>query len=251
MIGEHELAAGFNSFWNEALPLLTPACVTVFNRSYGAYLEGFRPIDVELALEGGTLRGPDLLAEVAFDVFRRAVTTGQRYRDVIEGHQYMDAWDTAVGVVQRHRRVGDEAPPKSGSIAHRYLVALGRRYEAVAELYAPFEPRFSPLIGGCGFLGACEADIVSGDTLFEIKTVNRNFSSKDIRQVIIYLALKSLSGDSIWNRVVLFNPRRSFYANFEPKEFLTYVSAGKGVSQVFRELEALLLHRDFNPEHRF
>jgi hypothetical protein len=252
LIGEHEIAAGFHSFWSELLPLLTPSCVTVFNKSHGAYLEGFRPVDRELGITTRDLDGPDLLAEAAFEVFRLSQEGGQPFRDVVGSRAlFSDAWEIAEANMSLHRRIRQDAPPANGDIAHRYILALGRRYEALKELL-PFDAAvFSPQIKGCGILGVCAADISSRDILVEVKTVDRNFSSKDIRQIVIYLALDFISGVRQWNSAILFNPRRSRIVRFNPAEFIRYISAGKTAAHVYREIESFLLHRDFSPEHRF
>jgi hypothetical protein len=252
LIGEHEVSSGFHSFWGELLPLLTPACVTIFNRSYGQYLDGYRPVDRELGITTADLTEPDMLAEAAFEVFRTACGQGIQTRDTIEDLAMFDrAWRTAQESIALHRFGAANAPPLRESVDHRYLLALGRRYEALGEMFPNLELEFFPTLKGCGVLGSRQADLAAGRTLVEVKTVDRNFSSKDIKQVIVYLALDHLSGDRRWELVTFFNPRKSFQATFDPKRFLSYISAGRSAGDVYREVEKLLLHRDFNIEHRF
>lgn len=233
------------------LPLLTPSCVTVFNRSHGSYIEGFRPVDRELGIRTPDLRGPDLLAEAAFEVFRLSQQNGLRFRDVLSDQSaFAQAWEIAEASISLHRNLWQQPSPAAGDIAYQYLLALGRRYEALRDML-PFEVEFSPEVKGCGVLGACQADISVAGSLIEVKTVDRNFSSKDIKQVVIYLALDHISGVRRWSSAILFNPRRSFLVRFNPAEFIAYVSAGKSAGHVYREIETFLLHRDFAPEHRF
>lgn len=252
MIGEHELSAGFHSFWVELLPLLTPACVTIFNRSYGEYLDGYRPVDRELHITTADLAEPDMLAEAAFEVFRISCEQRVRTREIVEDPLlFAKAWGVAQESISLHRNVIFEAAPGRDSVDYRYLLALGRRYEALAESFPDVELEFFPMLKGCGVLGSREADLAAGDTLIEVKTVDRNFSSKDIKQVIVYLALDYLSGDHRWSNVILFNPRKSFRAVFNPSKFISYISAGRSAGDVYREVERLLMHRDFSVEHRF
>lgn len=234
------------------LPLLTPSCVTIFNRTYGHYLEGYRPVDKEVGRPSNGSYEPDLLAEAAFEAFRLSIVLGCRTREVVEVDDRLDrAWGAAEASISMHRNIRSRMPPAVGSYDRRYLAALGRRYEAFAELYPINQADFSPRIDGCGILGSCQGDIAVGETLVEVKTVDRNFSSKDIRQTIIYLALDYLSGARRWKAAILFNPKRSFIAKFDPNEFILYASAGRSVGQVYREIESLLLHRDFFVEHKF
>lgn len=232
--------------------MLTPACVTIFNRSYGDYLDGYRPVDLELEITTADLNGPDMLAEAAFEIFRLATEQGVRTREVIDSAVLLDrAWRKAQESIALHRVVGYDAIPAGHSVDYRYLSALGRRYEALGELFPGVDLEFSPVLKGCGVLGSRQADLAAAGTLIEIKTVDRNFSSKDIRQVIVYLALDYLSGDHRWNSVMFFNPRRSFQVTFNPESFISYISAGRSAGDVYREVERLLLHRDFSVEHRF
>lgn len=252
MIGEHEISAGFHSFWGELLPLLTPACVTIFNRSYGQYLDGYRPVDRELEITTADLTEPDMLAEAAFEMFRLAYEQGIRTREVIESPGlFGKAWRMAQESIALHRVVSSDALPVRESVDYRYLLALGRRYEALSELFPGAALEFFPTLKGCGVLGSRQADLAVARTLIEVKTVDRNFSSKDIKQVIVYLALDYLSGDHRWESVMFFNPRKSFQATFNPTKFLSYISAGRSAGDVYREVERLLLHRDFSIEHRF
>ena len=252
VIGEHEFAAGFHSFWSELLPLLTPACVAVINRQYGDYLQGYRPVDLELSLRTAGLDAPDLLAEVAFEVFRHGYTSGRSFRDVVEDRVSLGgAWLSATETISLHRRVAATDPPAVGSTSHRYLLAVGRRYAGLLELLGDAALEFSPAVPGCGILRACEGDIAAGSSLIEVKTVDRKFSSKDLRQVVVYLALRYLSGLPEWDEAILFNPRRSFFVRFRPDELIPYVAGGKTLIRVYREVEEYLVERDFVPDHGF
>lgn len=68
--------------------------------------------------------------------------------------------------------------------------------------------RFRPLFSGCGFVDDSEADIMVGDTLFEVKSVDRAFRSIDVKQVLTYAALNWSSRQYTLSRVGLVNPRR-------------------------------------------
>ena len=65
----------------------------------------------------------------------------------------------------------------------------------------------SPHFSGCGMIDSCRGDILIGDTLYEIKAGDRNFRSLDIRQLLVYAALNSESGEKNVQNVGLFNPR--------------------------------------------
>lgn len=97
---------------------------------------------------------------------------------------------------------------------------------------------FFPKIFGAGVIGECEADLAIGHTLFEIKTVNRNFQSKDLRQLLIYLALSSISGEQRWSDAGLMNPRRAVWCSFSVEPFVRLISGGRSLKEVSEELLA-------------
>jgi hypothetical protein len=65
----------------------------------------------------------------------------------------------------------------------------------------------NPYFSGCGMIDSCCGDILIGDTLYEIKAGDRNFRSLDIRQLLVYAALNSESGEKNLQNIGLFNPR--------------------------------------------
>src|SRR5687767_1115096 len=63
------------------------------------------------------------------------------------------------------------------------------------ERYIFYE--FTPKIRGAGVLSECAADISTGPPLFEVKTAESKIARKDIRQLIVYLALQAATGRDI------------------------------------------------------
>lgn len=252
MIGEREVASGFHSFWSELFPLLTPSCVSLINTSYGQYIRGFRPVDVELRINAGELKDQDLLAEGAFEVFRVANANGSGTSDVFESLELFDtAWETAVTKIGRYRPIEVRPAPARNELSFRYVQALCMRYEGFRAQKPDYPVEISPVLKGCGILGVCEADISIGPELVEVKAISRNFTSKDIRQIVLYLALDAISGANRWDSAVLFNPRRAWYLTFDPRKLLEYISAGKSAIEVYRSIEDLLLRRDFVRDQEF
>ncbi|HEX7722761.1 MAG TPA: hypothetical protein VF397_11430 [Pyrinomonadaceae bacterium] len=80
------------------------------------------------------------------------------------------------------------------------------------------------------------ADISIGRALFEVKTVDRNLASKDIRQLIVYLALQAATGERIWSVGGFFNPRKAEYHEFVVDELIAQVSGGRSSSEVYHAL---------------
>ena len=65
-----------------------------------------------------------------------------------------------------------------------------------------------PSFPGCGFIDRSEADVIYDDTLFEVKTVERNVRSVDIKQLITYATLNHISGSYFIRDIGIYNPRR-------------------------------------------
>ena len=72
-----------------------------------------------------------------------------------------------------------------------------------------------PIFTGCGYVNASEGDVIFGETIYEIKTVDRQFRGSDIRQTITYAALNFAMGNFDIGYVGLFNPRRGQFCEFE------------------------------------
>lgn len=253
MISERQFAAGFSSFWSELLPLLTPACVTVFNQSHGFDLDGGIHVDDLVEVPNSDKLPADILSEAAFGMARTANALGESVKDLLSKGAYRaDAWRSATERVSRFRNIVRETCPGSDSPIGEFYDLLAKRYDQFAG-YAAEHGRieYSPRVSGCGFLADMEADLAAGAVLFEVKTVSRNFSSNDIRQVITYLALDYCSGARRWSSGGLFNPRRNRVALFEPDKFLTYVSGGKAAVVVYREIQDFLASREWDVEATF
>jgi len=75
-----------------------------------------------------------------------------------------------------------------------------------------------PVFAGCGFIDKSEGDVLAGDILFEVKTVDRRVRGKDIRQLITYAALNMASKQYTIDKLGLVNPRRGQYCLFSINE---------------------------------
>lgn len=89
-----------------------------------------------------------------------------------------------------------------------------------------------PLLKGCGFIDASEADVISGTCLFEIKAVDRPFRSVDVRQLVTYCALNHASGQFSVQSMGLFNPRRGLWFSMSCDELCRELS-GQSAQELF------------------
>lgn len=89
-----------------------------------------------------------------------------------------------------------------------------------------------PIFDGCGYVDTSEGDVLTGTTLYEIKTVDRPFRSVDIRQLVTYCALNYLSGRYMIDCIGIFNPRRGVYVVISLEE-VCYEISGLSSQELF------------------
>tara|TARA_B110000046_G_scaffold8836_1_gene8984 strand:- start:2892 stop:3314 length:423 start_codon:yes stop_codon:yes gene_type:complete len=95
---------------------------------------------------------------------------------------------------------------------------------------------FKPKLKGYSFIPDLTADLSIDDTLYEIKTVNRNFKSSDLKQLFIYLALRQVSEEENWKYAGLYNPRRGTYCKFNVKSLIYNLTGGRTPNETFDSL---------------
>jgi hypothetical protein len=109
---------------------------------------------------------------------------------------------------------------------------------------------FRPQLKGYGLIPDLEADLVIDDTLYEIKTVTRNFKSIDLRQLFIYLALNHVSKGNNWKYGGLYNPRKGRSSKFNINHLVYNLSGGNPPSEAFETLLNGIV-RDIQIDTRF
>lgn len=98
------------------------------------------------------------------------------------------------------------------------------------EIGASFviEPRFL----GCGFLDACNGDVLRGSTLYEIKAGDRPLRSIDLRQLLTYTALNYIAKSHEIDSVAIANIRTGLVLELSVEELTMQVS-GLHPSELF------------------
>lgn len=94
-------------------------------------------------------------------------------------------------------------------------------------------------VPGCGVVDSAHGDIADSNHLVEVKTVVRPFRGTDLRQVLIYGAMRYASGLEV-EEISLFNPRRArvFSCSFDDISFA--VSGRAGVELVHDLIDAMV-----------
>ena len=254
MISERTFARSFSGFWSELLPLLTPTYVHVINESFKEHLLDDRGLPLEIVVKNSESADSAVMAEFAFFLAKIAVENGLRVDQTFQNKDFRaSAEQNAEDAVERYESRGGYIPTTITRIDQQEALSLAHNYERFFRQRpcSGEKIEFCPEIPGAGFIFSCRADISIGHTLFEVKTVNRNLAGKDIRQLVVYLALQAVTGERRWSRAGFFNPRRAIYQEFGVDDVITRMSGGRSSVEVFQELVDFVCSRDIQLDMAF
>jgi hypothetical protein len=108
---------------------------------------------------------------------------------------------------------------------HRFL-----RYKCHSK-----QTSFRPTFKGCGILDSCEADILCGDTLIEVKAGDRTFRAVDLRQVLAYCALNHVDKQYKIEGIAIVNPRHGVGSVFRLIDVVRGLAAC-GPTELFEQI---------------
>ena len=251
MISERQFAKGFQQLWREVLPLLTPHFVTVFNEVYCQKLmiKDGRQAPV---IETGDATDSSVVAEFAFHLVRLANERSIPLSEV--GHcepLLSDVEKIALKLVRQYESRQAEIPLGFSLVERSEALCLVKNYSIFLSDRSQSAIEFRPYIPGAGFVNSCTGDLSVSTALFEIKTVNRNIAGKDIRQLLVYLALQSASGTRRWSEAGFFNPRRALVYQFSIGSVIPLLSGGRLTSEVFNQMVEYFGTRDLQFDSAF
>ena len=246
MITERTFAASFHDFWRELLPLLTPSCVHLLNAGHEEHLLDEHGAELDTVATHEDTRDAAIVSEFAYHLARESYTRGLSVSETFADTTVQRSAETAaLGLIARYE--GKDLPNdytlNAAELSEGF--ELASRYESFVRLHCePEHCIFQAPIKGCGFLHACAADLVIGNHIVEVKTVKRRLAGKDIRQLVIYLALSSVGRDESWEYAGFFNPRRSTFHRFHVHELIDLISGGKSVVEVYSDLLEFICSSD-------
>ena len=247
MISERTFARYFPGFWGELLPLLTPAFVHVIKESYERHVLGDFGFPADAVGKQSESGNSAVLAEFAYFLAKAAVENKCEVAETFQSEELRtSALQCAEAAVEKYEARGGSIPATVTLGDQQEALALGRNYELFfrQRSFDTENIELSVQIPGAGFLSPCQADLSIGSRVFEIKTVDRNIAGKDIRQLIVYLALQAGTGERRWNRAGFFNPRRAVYQEFDVDQVISRMSGGRSSAEVFRDLIDFVCSRD-------
>ena len=243
MISEKQLAEYFDSFWQQHFPLLNPTFVRQFNSEKERLIEagGQAILPVRMGKEVDRF---DLVAELAFEIAR------ETFQARIGGApDQSKAFRRALKKMAAIIGLAEIPEPSPAEIAEAN--SLAAVYDVFFATVATSDAIiFRPRIKGAGILDEMESDFCSPTTLYEVKAVNRNLQSGDLRQVVCYLVAGLGSHQFAWTDYCIFNPRLAIYHTGKTEELLAYIS-GRTSHECIADVLDALMEREQPLETRF
>jgi len=242
MISERDISEKFSAIWKQNFPLLTPNFIRVFNDTQ------ITSINTKQVIALDEVRY-DLVSETAFNLselaFLNKVTpleafTEKEQRKIVE--------ETARSIWKSGNYSTNDL--NITEIEKQEIISIAANTLEFIEKMDGQDIIFKPKLKGYSFIPDLYGDISIGDSLFEIKSVNRNFKSSDLKQLFIYIALRQVSEIENWKYAGLYNPRKGVYCKFNIKNLIFNLTGGITPNEAF---ENLLngLNRDVEIDSRF
>lgn len=242
MISERDISEKFSTIWKQHFPLLTPNFIRVFNETQISSINRNQVIVLEEVRY-------DLVSEAAFNLAELAFISKQTSAEAfVEEEQLKILEITAKSIWKSGNYTENDL--FISDIEKQEIVLIADNTLEFIEKLGKQEVLFKPQVKGYSFIPDLVADISIDDSLFEIKTVNRNFKSSDLKQLFIYIALRQVSEKENWKYAGLYNPRKGTYCKFNIKSLIYNLTGGKTPNEAF---ENLLngLNRDVEIDSRF
>lgn len=239
MITERDIAEKFSVIWKQHFPMLTPNYMRVFNEAQ------ILPINTNPIPKKDDVRY-DLISELAFNLSYKS------YNEGIDINNFQQQDSAVVELVKETARAIWKSGNYSDSdlnlseIEFEEAILISKNTIEFIEKIKQQQIQFKPTLKGFGSVPDLIADISIDDSLFEVKTVNRNFRSSDLKQLFIYLALRQVENRTNWIYGGLYNPRRGVYCKFNIKN----LSGGKSTNEAFENL-LNSLSRDVQIDSKF
>lgn len=223
-------AAKFSSMYTTFWGISTPTCEHFVRKINIGLCER-----ILMPMEKSDSAGRALIAELGFSLFvesRWPSEMGQSI-DVIRKKAEESA-RRRIAAIQDDDIVNldlsEQQYGEAREIAERLNIFIG----SDADISIP-----RPVFNGCGIVDSSEGDIITGDVLFEVKTVERGFRSADIRQLITYCALNDAKKKYNINRIGLFNPRSGLAFDLDV-DSVAHEIAGRSAGDLFNSILQVL-----------
>lgn len=242
MISERDISEKFSTIWKQHFPLLTPNFIRVINDTQIKAINSEQVITVEEVRY-------DLVSETAFNLSELAFINKLTPSEVFAEEEEKNIVNfTAKSIWKSGNYMENDL--SISDIEKQVIIAIAENTLEFIEKLGGKDVLFRPKLKGYSFIPDLTADVSIGDSIFEIKTVNRNFKSSDLKQLFIYIALRQVSEMENWKFAGLYNPRKGVYYKFNIQSLIYNLTGGNTPNEAF---ENLLngLNRDVEIDSRF
>lgn len=229
MISERDISEKFSAIWKQNLPLMTPSFMRVFNEAQ------IKRINKNPIPNSENIRY-DIVSETSFNLSEIATIEEQSVDKIINNSSRFKkvVSETAKSIWTSGNYKKDDL--RLGKAEIEEIQKICKNTLEFIRLTKTKEVEFKPKLKGYGFIPDLIADLSVDDTLYEIKTVNRNFKSSDLKQLFIYLALRQVSEGVNWKYAGLYNPRKGTFCKFNIKSLIYNLTGGQTPNETFENL---------------
>jgi len=228
MISERDISEKFSAIWKQHFPLLTPNFIRVLNDTQ------ISSINTKPVLALGEVRY-DLVSEAAFNLSELAFINKTTPSEVLTKEEEIKIIELTAKSIWKSGNY-TESDLYISDIEKLEVVAIAENTLEFIDKLGGQGVIFKPKLRGYSFIPDLTADISISDSLFEIKTVNRNFKSSDLKQLFIYIALRQVSERENWKFAGLYNPRKGVCYKFNIKNLIYNLTGGKTPNEAFENL---------------
>lgn len=243
MINERDIAEKFSAIWKKNFPLLTPNFIKVFNDTQIIEVNTY-------AIEVSEDIRYDLTSEIAFNLSEIVINKNLSANEFVSNKVQ---FEYLINQTAKNIWKSNDFTSKQLELSKSELEYVLKISDNIVEFISKIKKEnvsFRPKLHGYGFIPDLDADLSIDDTLYEVKTVTRNFKSTDLKQLFIYLALKQVSDSTTWKYGGLYNPRRGTYCKFNVKSIIYNITGGKTPNEAFENLLNGLV-RDIEVDSKF
>jgi len=229
MISERDISEKFTAIWKQNLPLMTPSFMRVFN------LAQIKKINKNPIPNSEDIRY-DIVAETSFNLSEIATVEDKKIKKIIKDSKRLKkiVSETAKSIWTTGNYEKKDLKLKKPEVEE--IEKICENTLEFIKITKKKKVEFKPKLKGYSFIPDLTADLSIDDTLYEIKTVNRNFKSSDLKQLFIYLALRQVSEEENWKYAGLYNPRRGTYCKFNVKSLIYNLTGGRTPNETFDSL---------------
>ncbi|WP_084658719.1 hypothetical protein [Pseudooceanicola batsensis] len=217
-------------------PRLTGGLVAALNRTMFTF-DGIAPLSDEQVADSHLHKAM---------LFELSMARAER---ILEGEDKPD-WKQILAVaVERQRKHFDAKVPgqleqADIDLSEHAANNLVHMIHSVQEQHRSLELTVSPAIPGLGWISSGYGDFSLGDVLIEVKHTDRNFTSRDFRQVLMYWLMKYSASiersEDVWTECLFLNPRRNSGLLFNFDEVLHSASASSNRVELLELLRSVV-----------